>query len=69
VVVLVETFCTLVVVLGRAPLMEVVATFVHNNILLVPPVDKHHVAMITRQIFGNTSNSLYKIIVRINLLS
>ena len=68
-VILVETFCTLVVVLGRAPLMEVMAAFVHNNILLVPPVDKYHVAMITSQIFGDTSNSLYKIIVRIYLLS
>lgn len=69
VVVLVETFCTLVVILGRASLMEVMAAFVHHNILLVPPVDKHHVAMITRQIFSNTSNSLKKIIIRINLLS
>ena len=59
-VVFVETFCTLVVVLGGASLMEVMAAFVHNNVLLIPPVDKHHIAMVTRQVFGNTANSLYK---------
>ena len=70
VVVLVKTFSTLVVVLGSASLMEIMAAFVHHNILLVPSVNEHHVAMITCQIFGNTSNSLYKYYCyKINLLS